>query len=302
MDQNRSTINKSFTGTPGKRRQGSVFIVGGAEDRTGSSEVLQHFVDLCGGSSSTLAVCAAATDKPEEAWDAYDTAFAQLGVKQRWPLQLGSVEDAHDPDLIDRVLSADGLFFTGGNQRQLLDVLQGSPLNKALCDAVADTRFCVGGTSAGASALSAWSLSEGSRDILPQKGASSLEPGLSLVRNSVIDQHFSQRQRLARLLSVLAQKPEYVGIGVDEDTALVIRQDTEIEVLGSGSVTLLDGRRMSSNIDTAREDQLLELLNVGLYVLPAGSRYCLDEAPRDDGCAALYKVFAGMLEGSHENH
>jgi cyanophycinase len=127
--------------------------------------------------------------------------------------------------------------------------------------------------------MSGHMLAQGKTDLLPEKGAVSLGAGLGFLHRVVIDQHFSERQRLSRLLSVVAQNPYLQGIGIDEDTALVVERGRGIEVLGEGSVTVVDGRTMDTNMADIQERDTPELIDVRLHLLPAGSRYYL---PSDD--------------------
>lgn len=123
-------------------------------------------------------------------------------------------------------------------------------------------------------------LFDGTNDLLPQKGSVHLGAGLGLVRRVIIDQHFSERQRLGRLLSVVAQNPYLLGAGIDENTALIVRPGHGVEVIGDGAVTLIDGREMQSNFTEVKNRATLELADVRLHLLPAGVRYDLDAAAR----------------------
>ena len=108
----------------------------------------------------------------------------------------------------------------------------------------------------------------------------STDIGLGFVANAIVDQHFSQRHRLSRLLSALAQRPDLLGVGIDEDTALIIEPNQSVEIVGKGSVTLVDPRRMRSNRDSIEDDDKLEMLGLQLHLLPAGSRYVLPSNPK----------------------
>jgi cyanophycinase len=180
------------------------------------------------------------------------------------------------------VAEADGIFMTGGDQKRLLAIIGGTALDAEMHTALKVRGACIGGTSAGASAMSGHMLAQGSTDLLPEKGAVSLGAGLGFLHRVVIDQHFSERQRLSRLLSVVAQNPYLQGIGIDEDTALVVERGRGIEVLGEGSVTVVDGRTMDTNMADIAERATPELIDVRLHLLPAGSRYYLptDEEPQ----------------------
>lgn len=253
-------------------RNGHLVIVGGGEDRVDDKEILAKFVELAGGASARIVVVTAASTVPEDMWKIYDDAFGALRVADRTPLHLASREEANDAANAQRVEQATGIFMTGGDQKRLLAMIGGTAIARAMHAALANGA-CIGGTSAGASAMSAHMLADGTADLNPERGSVSLGAGLGLVRRAVIDQHFSQRHRLARLLSVVAQNPYLHGLGIDEDTALVVQPGVGIEVIGNGSITLVDGRDAISNVADAARRESLELIDVRLHMLPAGSRY-----------------------------
>ncbi|MDB5961062.1 MAG: cyanophycinase [Massilia sp.] len=253
--------------------RGHLVIIGGSEDRVEDKEILARFVELSGGADAKIIVITAASKIPADMWAIYDAAFGALGVRDRSAMHLTARAEANDPDNARRILDATGIFMTGGDQKRLLAIIGGSATAGAMHDALLRHGACIGGTSAGASAMSAHMLAEGRAELNPEKGAATLGAGLGLVRRAVIDQHFSERHRLARLLSIVAQNPYLHGLGIDEDTALVITLGDGIEVIGNGSVTLVDGRHLISNVtDAARRDSL-ELIDVRLHMLPAGKRY-----------------------------
>lgn len=254
-------------------RRGHLFIVGGAEDREDDKEVLERYVEFCGGSGASIAVITAASSIPDQVWETYDTAFRDLGVRRQFHVDATTPEEAGNADLAGRVLDADGVFMTGGDQRRLVAIIRGSAIHDAMRQGFRAHGTCIGGTSAGASAMASLMLARGTRDKLPDSKTAQLEPGLGFLTCVAIDQHFSERQRLARLLSAIAQEPSRIGVGIDEDTALVISNDGCVEVVGSGAVTVVDGRHMSSNIGEVGREDYLELVNVILHLLPAHSRY-----------------------------
>lgn len=274
--------------------KGTLVIIGGAEDRQDGMLVLHKFVELCGPSPS-IVVLTAASASPDESWNSCQAAFGQLGVPQiRW-LGMTKPMDADKPEAVEAIRSASGVFMTGGDQRRLLSVLNGSATAQALRHALRVKGACIGGTSAGAAAMSKLMLADGSAPVLPEKGAARLDEGLGLLPCAIVDQHFSQRRRLGRLLSAVSQAPQLLGVGIDEDTALVIRLGRDIEVVGAGSVTLLDGRRMVSNAERARSHERLEMMGVRLHLLPAGNRYGIKMDGRPLGMPHSLKEVVTLL-------
>jgi cyanophycinase len=282
-----------------RERHGRLFIIGGGEDRKDDKIVLSRLVELAGGSDARIAVVTAASTLHHEMWSVYDEAFGALGVRQRAPVVIENRDDANDETRAEALFNADAVFMTGGDQKRLLQLIGGTKIDKAMHRALRERGACIAGTSAGASAMSEHMLWEGgTRDPHPEKGTVHLAAGLGFVRRVVIDQHFSERQRLGRLLSIVAQNPYLLGCGIDEDTALVVEPGVGLEVVGEGAVTLLDGREMLSNYLEIDERERLELTNVKLHLLPAGARYYFDQQS-DDGQdrripAALRDVVAAV--------
>lgn len=267
-----------------RESHGHLVIIGGHEDRKRDKEILTRFVELSGGADAKIVVISAASTVADEMWDIYDKAFGELGVATRVHLHLQSRQDANDEAHIKDILDATGIFMTGGDQKRLLAIIGGTALDHRMHEALKLRGACIGGTSAGASAMSGHMLAQGRAELHPEKGSVSLGAGLGFLHKMVVDQHFSERQRLSRLLSVVAQNPYLQGIGIDEDTALVIERGVGIEVLGEGAVTIVDGRNMSTNIAEIKDNETPELIDVRLHLLPSGSKYRLpsaDGAPED---------------------
>jgi cyanophycinase len=260
---------------------GHLIIIGGGEDRTDDKNILTRFVDMAGGPTGRFVILTTASRVPDKVWEMYDAAFGDLGVAQRQHLHLDSRVDANNPELVQAIEQADGIFMTGGDQKRLLAIIGGTLADEAIHRALTVRGAVIAGTSAGASAMSAHMLADGKADLHPEKGAVHLAAGLGLLHRVVIDQHFSQRHRLARLLTVIAANPHLLGIGIDEDTALVIAfgADAGIEVIGDGAVTIVDGRETITNIADLAQHACPELIDVRLHLLPSGSRYAVDAIP-----------------------
>lgn len=256
-------------------KNGHLVIIGGHEDRSRDMTILSRFVELSGGPEGRIVVITAASSVADEMWKMYDEAFGALGVTQRVHLEITSREDANSEEFVRLVGEADGIFMTGGDQKRLLALIGGTAMDAEMHIALKVRGATIGGTSAGASAMSGHMLAQGRVELLPEKGSVSLGAGLGFLHRVVVDQHFSERQRLSRLLSIVAQNPYLQGIGIDEDTALVIERGVGIEVLGEGAVTVVDGRSMSTNIAEIRDRATPELIDVRLHLLPSGTRYCL---------------------------
>jgi cyanophycinase len=266
-----------------KTSHGHLVIIGGHEDRKHDMEILTRFVALAGGKDAKIVVISAASSIADEMWQVYDTAFGELGVEQRVHLDLQSRQDANDEEHIRAIVDATGIFMTGGDQKRLLAIIGGTALDAEMHAALKLRGAVIGGTSAGASAMSGHMLAQGRAELHPEKGSVSLGAGLGFLHKVVIDQHFSERQRLSRLLSIVAQNPYLQGIGIDEDTALIIERGVGIEVVGEGAVTIVDGRNMSTNVADIANRETPELIDVRLHLLPAGSKFRLPQEGDDEG-------------------
>lgn len=255
---------------------GVVFAIGGAEAKLRRRAVLRAFVQAAGGPEARIAVVPTASSLGPEITEVYQAAFATLGAAEVVEARPESRADAADPALVDRVQNATGIFMTGGNQLKLSAVITGTPFGDAVVAANARGAV-VGGTSAGASILAAHMIAFGAGGATPKQRMSQLAAGLGLVDGVVVDQHFQQRNRYGRLLSLVAQSPALLGIGVDEDTAAVISGGRELTVVGRGAVTVLDGSQMVTNAATVHQSAPLLVSGAQLHVLPAGSTFDLQQ-------------------------
>ncbi len=249
-------------------------VIGGAEDKTGPRQVLARFAKLAGGSDAKIAVIATASSLGDEILDAYRDAFGKLGVTDVVTPRPRTRAEAADPHNVAQLADVSGVFMTGGNQSTLSGVVAGTPFGTAIKAAHA-RGVVVGGTSAGASVQSEHMIAFGPPGTTPKMRGAQMSAGLGLLPGLVIDQHFDQRNRYGRLLTLVSHAPHLLGMGVDEDTAALVTQGHLLEVVGRGSVTLFDGNAMTSNVDTARGSAPLLASGVVLHSLPAGARFDL---------------------------
>jgi cyanophycinase len=163
---------------------------------------------------------------------------------------------------------------TGGNQLKLSSFIAGTPFGTAIVEAY-QRGAVVGGTSAGASILAEHMIAFGSGGATPKQRMSQLSAGLGLLRGVIVDQHFEQRNRYGRLLSLVAQSPSLLGLGIDEDTAAVVRDGSRLEVVGRGAVTIVDGQHLVTDAYAAKRTAPLLVSGAVLHVLPAGSQFDL---------------------------
>jgi cyanophycinase len=253
---------------------GTLFAIGGAEARLRRRRVLEAFVAAAGGSRAQIAVVSSASSLGAEVVEVYKGVFLSLGARQVISLRPESRAQAHDPELVQPLGDVSAVFLTGGNQLKLSSFITGTPFGNAIREAN-QRGTVVGGTSAGASVLAEHMIAFGAGGATPKQRMSQLSAGLGLLRGVVIDQHFEQRNRYGRLLSLVAQSPSLLGLGIDEDTAAVIHDRSRLEVVGRGSVTVVDGQNLVSNAFVAKRTTPLLVSGAVLHVLPAGSQFDL---------------------------
>ena len=255
------------------QNNGKLLIIGGAEDRLNEKIILKKFIELSGGLTAKLKFILTASSAPTTAWESYSKVFNQLGAKNVEAIPLLTKDDANRPEVLSSIKEAEGIFMTGGDQSRLMMQLWETSAFQAIHKVFHEKGICIAGTSAGAAVMSRQMIAQGKADIFTEKDIVSFDLGLGLVNMAIIDQHFSQRRRLTRLLSALAQRPELLGVGIDENTGLVIKINEYIEVIGDGSVTIIDARTMISNYDEIESHEKLEMLGVQLHLLPSGRIY-----------------------------
>ena len=241
---------------PARTGEGDLLIIGGAEDKLGKRTVLNEFVRRAGGADARIAVIPTASSLGPEIIDVYAALFHKLGAAEVYGVRPEDRAQASSPELVKELDRATGIFMTGGNQLKLSTVVAGTPFADAIVEARARGAV-IGGTSAGASIQSSHMVAFGPGGSTPKQRMTQVAAGLGLVENCVIDQHFAQRNRYGRLLMIVAQSPQLLGIGVDEDTCAVITRESDDEVagqvlrvIGRGSVTILDPANIVSNAST----------------------------------------------------
>jgi cyanophycinase len=253
---------------------GPVVIIGGAEDKRRDRVILSTFVELAGGAEASIVVISTASSFGERAAERYTEVFRNLGAGNAVGLCPRTREEANDPELVAAVSRATGVFLTGGNQVRLVSVIGGTRLEDALASAH-DRGAVIAGTSAGASAVAAHMVAFGRSGASPKHRMIHLSAGLGLVDRVVVDQHFEQRGRWGRLLAAVALSPRLLGIGIDEDTAAVVRADRTLEVIGKGAVTIVDGSQVTTDAHHIKGHRPMMVSGAIVHALPAGSRFDL---------------------------
>lgn len=252
--------------------RGYLIPIGGAEEKFHNRDILDKFVDICGGKTARIAIIPTASEL-EDTGRNYEKLFRKIGIRHAEVLQLITREDCQSDKYLDYIEKADGVFMTGGNQLRLSTTLGGTPVAQSIRRRNA-AGMHVAGTSAGAAFMPEHMIAGGDEGSTPSPDMVTMAPGLGLTNNFIIDQHFRERDRLGRLLTALAYNPFAVGIGLDEDTAAFIRPGDDLEVVGSGGITIIDPTELSySSMDRARRGDPVSLIDVKLHILIAGGRF-----------------------------
>ena len=252
--------------------RGYIIPIGGAEEKLNNPEILDRFVDLCGGLDARIGIIPTASEL-EDTGRNYEKLFRTIGVKHARVLPFITSEDCQNGVDVDYIEKCDGVFMTGGNQLRLSTTLGGTRVAQLIRRRNAEGMH-VAGTSAGAAFMPEHMIAGGAEGSTPSPDMVTMAPGLGLTNAFIIDQHFRERDRLGRLLTALAYNPFAVGIGLDEDTAAFICPGDELEVVGSGGITVIDPTHLSySSMDRARRGEPVSLIDVTLHILVSGGRF-----------------------------
>jgi cyanophycinase len=245
--------------------------IGGAEDKMDDKIILSTFTQLAGGKSARIAIVPTASSI-ETAGLRYKALFLGMGVEDAEVVYIGSREDANDPKNLDIVKDATGIFLTGGNQLRLSALIGGTKFEE-IVKAQHLAGVVVAGTSAGASILSDHMVALGASGNTPKLRMAQMMAGFGLISNVILDQHFRQRDRIGRLLALVASNPKLLGIGIDEDTAVMFSDEGILEVIGRHSVTIVDGSEMFTDIFQVKAYGEITVSNAKLHVLTPGRRF-----------------------------
>ena len=249
--------------------RGCLLVIGGAERHgPGGAAILQRFVELAGGAAARLVVIATASSQPDILEAEYVEAFRRCGADEVRALRLENRDEANSDAVIGVLEAATGVFFTGGDQLRITTVIGGTRTDSLLQSLVHEHAMVLAGTSAGAAMMSSTMILGGDRAGVTTASVRT-GPGLGFLPGVLIDMHFAERGRLNRLLSAVALYPHEIGLGIDEDTAILADGD-RFEVLGTGAVTVVDAGSASVIRVPAAGDGPIALAGARIHVLPAG--------------------------------
>ena len=272
--------------------KGKLIIIGGSVDRGSFSEskddlkrnlmffekgILKRITtESLNKNLSKIEIITTASTIPEEVGEEYINAFAQLDVMNVSVLNIKTREEANAPENIERLKAADVVVFTGGDQLRLTSIFGGTAFHHLLLEKYHNEEFIISGTSAGAAASSNNMIYQGSSHEALLKGEVKITGGLGFINNVIIDTHFVQRGRIGRLLYACASNPINLGIGLGEDTGLLIINGNNMEAIGSGLVMLVDGTHMKdTNITDVEMGEPVSIENLIVHVMSLGDHYDL---------------------------
>ncbi len=271
---------------------GKLVIIGGSVDRGSFSEspadlqrslrffergILKRITtESSRGKISRIEIVTTASMIPEEVGVEYIKAFMQLDVLNIGILNIRTREEANDPDNVERLRVADVVMFTGGDQLRLTSIFGGTAFHHLLLEKYEKENFIMAGTSAGAAASSNNMIYQGSSHEALLKGEVKITGGLGFINNVIVDTHFVQRGRIGRLLYACASNPINLGIGLGEDTGLLITNGNDMEAIGSGLVMLVDATHMKdTNMTDVDMGEPVSIANLVVHVMTLGDHYDL---------------------------
>jgi cyanophycinase len=272
--------------------KGKLIVIGGSVDRGSFSEskedlkrnlrffekgILKRITtESLKNNLSKIEIITTASNIPEEVGEEYINAFAQLDVMNVSVLNIKTREEANAPENVERLKVADVVVFTGGDQLRLTSIFGGTAFHHLLIEKYQNEDFIISGTSAGAAASSNNMIYQGNSHEALSKGEVKITGGLGFINNVIIDTHFVQRGRIGRLLYACASNPINLGIGLGEDTGLLIVNGNNMEAIGSGLVMLVDGTHMKdTNISDVEIGEPVSIENLIVHVMSLGDHYDL---------------------------
>ena len=254
----------------------AILVIGGAEDKVHGKEILQTFFNRSGGSNASLGIVPCASREPSLIGERYYRIFSDMGAKDIKVLDVRERSGAEDSNYLHFVENCTGIFLTGGDQLRLCDLMARTPLMDRIIARAQQRQISLAGTSAGAAVMGHHMISGGSSAESPNRSLVDMSQGLGIIEDVLVDQHFHNRNRLARLLSAISGHPQLLGIGIDEDTCAMFESDDLIQVIGKGTVTIIDASAMShTNRAKVQGSDPLSMHNLKLHILEHGDRYDL---------------------------
>jgi len=273
------------------KEKGTLIMIGGNEDKgTGidtseqdhlefiEESILARVVQESGGSDAFIVVVPTASRIPDEVAENYLEAFSKLNCKNIAIADIRSREDADEPKNIELMQKADCVLFSGGDQSKITHKIGGTKIHKILLNRYQDEKFVIAGTSAGAMCMSQEMITGGGGKEIFTKGSVGMGQGLGFIPNLTIDSHFIRRGRFGRLAEAVSRFPDFIGVGLAENTGLVVKKCKTFEVIGSGMVILFDASELKfDNQDDIQVGEQMTIVNLKTHVLASGCQFNLEK-------------------------
>jgi cyanophycinase len=251
-----------------------VMVIGGAEDKVNECDILTAFFQSAGGDKAIIGIIPCASQEPSIVGKRYDLIFNKMGAQQVEILDIRHPLECDNEQYLDILSTCTGVFVTGGDQLRLCSLIGGSKLLQVIKTKAWLGQLVLAGTSAGAAMMGETMIAGGSSGESPNPSLVELTQGLGIIPELLVDQHFHNRNRMARLLSAVSAYPNKLGVGIDEDTCIALGVDGTFKVLGKGTVTIVDPTGLThTNYPDAVETTPLSLHNLRLHILSKGDRY-----------------------------
>nr|WP_310488653.1 cyanophycinase [Chamaesiphon sp. VAR_69_metabat_338] len=251
-----------------------VMVIGGAEDKVNGCAILNAFFNSAGAKLATIGVIPCASQEPSVVGDRYYQIFKGMGAQQVQILDIRQPKECDEERWLNVLSTCTGVFLTGGDQLRLRDLIGSSKFMAAIEQRIAIGDLVLAGTSAGAAIIGEKMISGGSSGDSPSQSLVDLTTGLSIFPDLLVDQHFHNRNRMARLMSAIAAHPDKLGVGIDEDTCAAFEDDSTFEVIGKGTITIIDpGKLTHTNYLSSSQSAPLSLHNLTVHILSQGDRY-----------------------------
>ena len=254
----------------------AIMVIGGAEDKVHGREILQTFFYRSGASEARLAIIPSASREPVIVGDRYQGIFGEMGAKEIKVLDMRDRAQGSDSQFQDYIEECTGVFLTGGDQLRLCGLLSDTPLMERVRQRVHLGEITLAGTSAGAAVMGHHMIAGGGSGESPNRSLVDMAIGLGIIPEVIVDQHFLNRNRTARLMSAIAGHPDRLGIGIDEDTCAMFERDGWMHAIGKGTVTIIDpGEMFQTNYQNVDPTNPISLHNMRVHILCHGDRYHL---------------------------
>ncbi len=273
--------------------KGKLIAIGGAEDKGTDLEtgeinrnnlnffelgILRRVVEEAGGPASHIEVITTASTIPYEVGENYLNAFGKIGCTNVQVMHIRNRQDTLETEFLERIKTCDAVMFSGGNQLRLSVTDGGTEFLSILKKRYQNEKFLIAGTSAGAMAMSQTMIYEGNAARAHLKGEIKMTTGLGFINSVIIDSHFEKRGRFGRLAQAVATNPSTIGIGLGEDTGMLITAGNKMEAIGSGLVVIIDGHDiLHSNIADIPDGNPVSIENLKVHFCEKGNGYLIKE-------------------------